>query len=235
MKPTLRLTVLLALLIQAISLPSGSYAGGRLWPLAGSQGSGPIAPPPHESLSYDRLNSQLAGSVVGCVTDANTTQPLPNANVYLSGITDPAFEDSTWTDGEGCYSFDLLLPADYELRAAAYGYYSSNAEVTIVQDTTLIQDFALDAAIPELSDRSIVEVCELGTPHTIERYTENTGGSHCGYTWDRRANTINPAMGKFHYKHERVSNLYFIGHWTGYLGGVTNALWSARHIARALR
>jgi subtilisin family serine protease len=155
MKPTLRLTVLLALLIQAISLRSSSYAGGRLWSLAGSQGSGRTAPLPNEPLSFDRLNSQLAGSVEGHVTDANTAQPLPNANVYLSSNTDPAFEASTWTDSEGYYSLGSLLPADYELRAAAYGYYSGNAELTIVQDTALIQDFALDAAIPELSPHAV--------------------------------------------------------------------------------
>jgi hypothetical protein len=155
MKPTLKLTVLLALLILDISLPSGRYAAGRLWSFAGTQGSGPITSLLYGSLSYDRLNSQLAGFVEGHVTDANTVQPLPNANIYLSGITDPGFEDSTWTDDEGYYSFGSLPPADYELRAAAYGYYSSNTEVTIVQDTTLIQDLALHAAMPELSHHAV--------------------------------------------------------------------------------
>jgi|GEM_PF-2314748 len=92
----------------------------------------------------------------------------------------------------------------------------------------------LESIIPEAVDRSLIVVCELGTPHTIERYTGNTGGSHCGFTWDRSKNKINTGLGKFHDKHENISNLYFIGHWTGYMGGVTNAFWSAERMAQRL-
>jgi phytoene dehydrogenase-like protein len=92
----------------------------------------------------------------------------------------------------------------------------------------------LENIIPEISDRSLIDVCELGTPYTIERYTGNTGGSHCGFTWDRSKNKVNTGLGKFHDKHENISNLYFISHWTGYLGGVTNAFWSAKRMAKKL-
>lgn len=90
----------------------------------------------------------------------------------------------------------------------------------------------LENIIPEVADRSLIEVCELGTPYTIERYTGNTGGSHCGFTWDRNKNKMNSGLGKFHDKHENIRSLYFIGHWTGYLGGVTSAFWSAKHVAK---
>jgi phytoene dehydrogenase-like protein len=92
----------------------------------------------------------------------------------------------------------------------------------------------LQNIIPEIEDRSLIEVCELGTPYTIERYTGNTGGSHCGFTWDKSKNKLNTGLGKFHDKHENIRNLYFIGYWTGYMGGVTNALWSAKHMAEKL-
>jgi phytoene dehydrogenase-like protein len=92
----------------------------------------------------------------------------------------------------------------------------------------------IEDIIPELSDKSIIEVCELGTPYTIERFMGNTGGAHGGFTWDQSKNYINTGLGKFHYKHEKISHLYFIGHWTGYMGGVTNACWSAIHLAKKL-
>jgi all-trans-retinol 13,14-reductase len=92
----------------------------------------------------------------------------------------------------------------------------------------------LENIIPEVADRSLLEVCELGTPYTIERYTGNTGGSHCGFTWDKSNNKVNTKLGKFHDKHENIENLYFISHWTGYMGGVTNALWSAKRMAKKL-
>lgn len=92
----------------------------------------------------------------------------------------------------------------------------------------------IEKVIPDIKDRSLIEICELGTPYTIERYTGNTGGSHCGFTCDRSNNHINTKLGKFHYRHEKISHLYFIGHWTGYMGGVTNACWSAVHLAKKL-
>lgn len=88
----------------------------------------------------------------------------------------------------------------------------------------------LETVLPEIRDRSIIEVCELGTPFTIERFTGNTHGAHCGFTWDGSKNEINPPMGKFNLTHARIKNLYFIGHWTGFMGGVTNALGSAREL-----
>lgn len=93
----------------------------------------------------------------------------------------------------------------------------------------------LKTIIPEVSNGGLIEICELGTPFTIERYTGNSSGSHCGYTWDKTLNKVTPQMGRFFYKHENVRNLYFVGHWTGYMGGVTNAFWSARHLAKVLK
>lgn len=92
----------------------------------------------------------------------------------------------------------------------------------------------LEDIIPEVSNRSLIEVCELGTPYTIERYTGNTEGSHCGFTWDRKQNKFNKGLGKFHDRHETIKDLYFIGHWTGYMGGVTSACWSGIRLGKKL-
>jgi subtilisin family serine protease len=144
-----------ATLNQATTGAGGGYADGRLWNFAGSLGSGPITPPPHESLVYCCPATPPNGNVDGYITDANTGLPLENANVYLSGITDPGFEDATWTDADGYYFFGPLLVADYELRAAAYGYYNDNALVTVSDGMTTTQDFELDAAMPDLSHTEV--------------------------------------------------------------------------------
>jgi phytoene dehydrogenase-like protein len=73
-----------------------------------------------------------------------------------------------------------------------------------------------------------MEVCELGTPFTIERYTGNTGGSGLGFRMDE--DYINPKrFGKFFERCETIENLYFAGQQTGHPGGVLNALGSGRH------
>jgi subtilisin family serine protease len=173
-KRTLRLTALLVLLIQATSLPSGSYADSRLQPFTGSQGLRPNAPP-HESAPYYHPDSQSIGFVTGCITDANTGQPLLNASVFLAGITDPGFEESTWTNSDGCYSFGSVPVADYELRAAAYGYYSDNAPVTIVPDATVIQNLVLAAAVPVLSDHVVSISVPVSSTGLLTLALENHG------------------------------------------------------------
>jgi subtilisin family serine protease/N-acetylneuraminic acid mutarotase len=154
----------------------GGFAGGRLWSFAGSAGSGPIAPAPHESLVYCCPAGPPTGNVEGYVTDANTGLPLQNANVYLAGITDPDFEDSTWTDAGGHYFFGPLVLADYELRAAAYGYYNGDATVTITEGVTATRDFDLDAAIPEVSPTGgISQVVSPGSSVTATVSLGNSG------------------------------------------------------------
>lgn len=93
----------------------------------------------------------------------------------------------------------------------------------------------VEKVIPELKDRSIIEVCELGTPFTIERFTGNSEGSHCGFTWEReKCHITGDKLGAFFSRYNKIEGLYTVGHQTGYLGGITNALWSAASIARKL-
>ena len=91
----------------------------------------------------------------------------------------------------------------------------------------------VEGIIPELKDRSVIEVCELGTPFTYERYTGNSEGSHCGFTWERnKCEITGDRLGRFFNSYKGIEGLHFVGHQTGYLGGVTNALWSAKNIAK---
>jgi phytoene dehydrogenase-like protein len=89
----------------------------------------------------------------------------------------------------------------------------------------------LEKIIPELKDRSVIEVCELGTPFTIERYTGNTDGSGLGFRMDE--DYINSRKFRNYFgRYEGIENLYFAGQQTGYPGGVLNALGSGKHAGK---
>jgi phytoene dehydrogenase-like protein len=89
----------------------------------------------------------------------------------------------------------------------------------------------LERIIPELHDRSTIEVCDLGTPFTLERYTGNTEGSCLGFRMD--ADYINSKkMGQYFDRYAGIANLYFAGQQTGYPGGVLIALQSGQHAGR---
>jgi all-trans-retinol 13,14-reductase len=87
---------------------------------------------------------------------------------------------------------------------------------------------ALENLIPELHDRSMIDVCELGTPFTIERYTGSTDGSGLGFRMDE--DYIHPkGMGKYLERCPGIENLYFAGQQAGYPGGVGTAFGSGKH------
>jgi all-trans-retinol 13,14-reductase len=92
---------------------------------------------------------------------------------------------------------------------------------------------SLESLIPELKDRSVIEVCELGTPHTDERYTGNTHGVALGFNFDGYLLSA-PRIRSYYSRLSNVSNLFFIGHQTGYGGGLNVALGSAKKIANEL-
>jgi phytoene dehydrogenase-like protein len=86
---------------------------------------------------------------------------------------------------------------------------------------------ALERLIPELQERSRVEVCELGTPFTIERYTGSTGGCALGYRMDE--DYIHPkTMGKYLERCPGIEKLYFAGQQAGFPGGVGTAFGSGK-------
>jgi phytoene dehydrogenase-like protein len=89
---------------------------------------------------------------------------------------------------------------------------------------------SLEGLIPELKDRSLIEVCELGTPHTHERYTGNTQGVALGFNFDGYLLSA-PRIRSYYNRLSNVSNLFLIGHQTGYGGGLNVALGSAKKIA----
>lgn len=139
---------------------------------------------------------------------------------------------------EGCSSIQIYLASPPKNWMNRWGTDPSGVEIHYARLKKAVMEQVLKHVrqiIPELADESFIEVCELGTPMTFERFTGNKDGAHSGFTWDRSRNTINPEMGRCDVRPGSVSSLYAIGHWTGYLGGVTNAFASARQVANELK
>jgi phytoene dehydrogenase-like protein len=131
-----------------------------------------------------------------------------NVQVYLSGAREGWMDSWGIKDGR---------------RTEAY----RDLKRVIIEQVLL----ALERVVPDLKDRSRIEVCELGTPFTIERYTGNTGGSALGYRMDE--DYINPRkFGKYLERCEAIENLFFAGQQTGYPGGVGNALGSGKRVGK---
>jgi phytoene dehydrogenase-like protein len=131
-----------------------------------------------------------------------------NLQVYLSGARKGWMDDWGIKDGK---------------RAEAY------REIKKMVIQQLLE--TLEKIVPDLKNRSLIEVCELGTPFTIERYTGNTEGSGLGFRMDE--DYINSKkFGKYFDRYEGIKNLYFAGQQTGYPGGVVNALGSGKHAGK---
>lgn len=86
------------------------------------------------------LNSN-PGAISGTVTDALTTNPIPNATIAVfQGTT---FIDYDLTDVNGNYIIPDLAPGDYTVLAIAHGFQSAFSVKTVVAGMTTIADFAL--------------------------------------------------------------------------------------------
>ncbi len=86
-----------------------------------------------------------------------------------------------------------------------------------------------DRLLPQLLDkmeralgvgdlRPHVEVMELSTPVTIERFTENRGGAYVGWRYSA------DQAGKLIPQQSPVENLFLCGHWVSPGGGVSNVM-----------
>ena len=97
--------------------------------------------------------AQQAGTVTGTITDADTGDPLPGANIILAQ-TNEAGDVVNTTDGLGAaagvnggYTITDVPEGDYALRATYIGYQSFEQNVTVTGGETVTVDvsMALDA------------------------------------------------------------------------------------------
>lgn len=76
-------------------------------------------------------------NVAGRVTDADTGEPLPGANVVIEGE-----QIGAATEADGRYTLEVD-PGTYTVRASFVGYQESAVEVTVEAGETVRQDFSL--------------------------------------------------------------------------------------------
>jgi len=95
------------------------------------------------------------GKISGSVTDKNTGELLPGANVSIVGTTMGAASDLN-----GKFTIKNVPPGTYTLRTTFIGYNIAEQEVTVTVDKTTAVDFALageiisGATITVLADRA---------------------------------------------------------------------------------
>ncbi len=120
--------------------------------------------------NYDNL-------LAGAVFDQETSSPVSNANICLSGnggggdnpSGDSCFAYCTYSDREGKYRFENVEPGSYQLSADADGYqdYVSN-EIIEITETSIIenQDIYLIPAPPDTGYAVLLGyVWSTGTNH----------------------------------------------------------------------
>ncbi len=110
-------------------------------------------------LSYGQETGQLAGTI----TDAETQEPLPGANVAVVGT-----EYGTSAGPNGTFRMGGLEAGAYEVRVSFVGYQSKTQSVTIRAGETTQLDVAL-----QTSEVAVDELVVTGVSRKAERITES--------------------------------------------------------------
>ncbi|MBW1683746.1 MAG: NAD(P)/FAD-dependent oxidoreductase [Deltaproteobacteria bacterium] len=136
---------------------------------------------------------------------------LPNAHVAIYSNLDP----SCCPEGKSVITtMDLADPELFESsldpgRKRGRAYEALKKRIT----SQLLQKAARALDMPNLE--RYVEVLEVATPVTLERYTGNRGGSFVGWKW-----TPELAVQGHFSQQSPVENLFLCGHWVSPGGGV---------------
>ena len=134
---------------------------------------------PNSAFRYEVVPT---GVVSGTVTDANTGGPIPGAEVLAS----PGGRTAV-TDADGHYTL-RLLPGTYTLTATALNYETAQVSgISLQADEEITQDFALKAAIAEITPTSIAEQTAFGETTTVPLTISNPGTAPLNWQLKERA------------------------------------------------
>ncbi len=126
---------------------------------------------------------------------------------------------------EGKTLLRVMLPADFDywkdLREQDRGRYK--AEKQQVADQVIAR---LDRRYPGLADQ--VEMCDVATPATFERYTGNWRASYMGWLF-----TPEMTMAQISKTLPGLDNFYMIGQWVG-ASSLPMAATSGRHVTQII-
>ena len=90
--------------------------------------------------------AQQTGQIAGRISDADTKEYLPGANVMLKGSGFGAA-----TDRAGSYRIQNVPAGDYEMIVRYIGYEEQTLKVTVASGGTLVKDVALKTGVVQLS------------------------------------------------------------------------------------
>jgi hypothetical protein len=126
-----------------------------LWyPAAGQPAEGPAMPP---------------GTLAGRVYDAGNAQPLPQANILITGT--PL---GTISQPDGSFVIERVPPGQYAVVVTYIGYETEERVATIVSGETTHLDYGLTQTVAALLDpleihaeRPVIDVTKTSTAHTL--------------------------------------------------------------------
>jgi phytoene dehydrogenase-like protein len=139
---------------------------------------------------------------------------LPNASATIYSNIDP----TCCPEGKSVVATMVLAKPELFERVLDPGRKRGKAYKELKKRLTsqLLEKMARALDIPDLERH--VEVLELATPITLERYTSNRGGAYVGWKY-----STNQAQDHFSQK-SPVENLFLCGHWVSPGGGVSNVI-----------
>lgn len=88
----------------------------------------------------------VAGTIVGRVTERETEQPIPNAQVAVDGA------GRAFTDSDGRYRIDQVPAGTRTVSVTSIGYARTSQEIEVSDGATATADFALDVSPTTLSE-----------------------------------------------------------------------------------
>ena len=187
--------------------------------------------------SFKRLRPSLSALVAYLATDL-PSEALPRAHetFYFAGWD---HEESHATSLRGRPSwFTLTVPTSIDPQLAPPGdslmVFTTLVPFDAVANWREMKKHyrqrivaAIEAKIPALS--SHLKLIEVGTPQTMQRYTQNSAGAL--YGWELSPNQIGPGRPSVD---PPIPGLYLAGHWTQPGGGVYGVITSGVLAARAV-
>jgi uncharacterized membrane protein len=134
-----------------------------------------------------RLNgclSYISGRVAGYVTDSNTGLPLVGAMVESDD------GQSTVTDVDGFYELAETPGSHVFTTTMAGGYVPDIQNPTVVQSTTIQQDFNLPAGIPTVDPISLTVSLDYGLSTILPLTVSNLGGADLDFEFQEEGEDI---------------------------------------------
>ncbi|WP_185958417.1 SusC/RagA family TonB-linked outer membrane protein [Fodinibius sediminis] len=112
-----------------------------------------VVPGGYVVLKKRPVNEGIVQTVItGIITDGNTGEPLPGANVSIAGTT-----RGSSTDAEGRYRITGMEPGTHTLVVTFIGYEETSREITISEgQETITEDFTLQPAATAMEEMVVI-------------------------------------------------------------------------------